>query len=536
MCEDASLTDHRCGQNFIGEKEGDLEFSMPHYDKTTQKNTISCSWTIEMQFGHKVALSIKELSLNVNDSLVITESYSELAGEESNNRRFHVLKPGSVIYSQSNKLRVEIIATKDSFAKFNAVFEDAECEETITEEQGEIRVPLFVHLSQAYNQCKWRLVAPAEKIVKLSFSQFYLAPGSCIFEGLSIKDGKSNDVLGDYCEENPPTGSLASSHNSIFIEFTKRPSFTNNLLIEAPKITMIYEFVDQCNSKIQGSFGTVSIPFTYDGLPLSQQACQWDITVPEGHHISFSFLKYTTGPKIPGQYQEVSIYDGIQSNRENRSRLLWSSTDSLLPPFRLITDSRSLRIVRKTIKNAVKSHGISFKALYQAELDMGIWNDECINMGNRRFYQCSNGHYIDCNWVCDGVTDCADGIDESSCPANNYEIVQESDDDDDDDATNTITMLLILAVTCSALAVFSLISMIDKVVRKKYRSASAEPKNDGHYRYYVDLKRPELPRYDKIVGSGLMAGTADATDQTIPAGIPAGKGDRNAETVGDACA
>ena len=517
-CSGEDATRHHCGQFFAREKKGILNFSTEDELNSTTENFISCSWTIEMEVGHKVALTIKELKLDINDSLVITEHLKEGSDAELSNRRFYVLKPGSVIFSRSNKLTVEMIVLKEHISRFAAVFEDSECGGTISEDNGEIEVPLFVHLAQEYHQCKWKLVAPEDKIVKLSFSQFYLAPGSCIFEGLTVQDGEPNGILGDYCEENAPAGSLISTRNSMIIEFTKRPSFEINRLSEVAKISMAYEFVDPCESKIKARYGTVSVPHTYAAMSPPQEVCQWELTVPEGHHISLIFLRYTTGPNVPGQRQEIQIYDGMHEIKdningpkitgENAKGLMWSTNDSVLPPFHLTTASNNLRIVRTTKKNAINPNGISFKAFFQAKLNLESSADECVNIGDRRFFPCSNGHYIDCQWRCDGVTDCADGVDEAVCPASNYEIVEE---DDNDSATNAITFIFTIALTGSAFAIFSLLTLINRKAQHKPQDPAVgqDDKKHSNYRYYVDLKQgdlkeTDLPSYSEVIDAEVM--------------------------------
>ena len=502
--EDTPAAKNKCGQHFVGERDGVLNFSTEGKSNVTSGDFNSCSWIIEMGVGHKVALTIKELKLNLNDSLVITEFFDERSDEELSNRRFYVLKPGSVIFSQSNKLKVEMVVQKEHVARFSAVFEDAECGETILEDRGEIQVPMFVHLSKTYHQCKWNIIAPANKIVKVSFSQFYLAPGSCIFEGLTIKDGQSNGVLGDYCEENPPAGSLISPSHSMVVEFTKRPSFETHQLSEVGKISMNYEFVDPCESKIKARFGTISVPHTYAATSPPREVCQWEITVPQGQHISLIFLRYTTGPNVPGQHQEMRIYDGL-NEISNTNRQIWSTNDSLLPPFNLITASNTVRIVRTTTLNPLNPNGISFKAFFQAQVNAESQADECVNIGNRRFFQCSNGHYIDCSWKCDGVVDCADGIDEATCPATNFDIVQS---EDDKSTTDLLTFVFIVALTGSAFAIFSLVTLINRKVHLRYQrpvvSESEGKQANSQYRYYVDLKHGDLPSYSEVIDAEVM--------------------------------
>ena len=508
----ALIEKEKCAQMFKGEKEGILYFSTEEQLNVTSTSIVNCSWTIEMEADHKVAVTIRELTLNINDSLVITDYFSASSDAELSNRKFYVLKPGSVIFSQSNKLKVEMIAMKNQISRFSAVFEDAECGGTISEEKGEIKVPMFVHLSQAYHQCEWKLTAPVNKIIKLSFSQFYLIPGSCIFEGLTVKDG--DGILGDYCEENPPAGSLISSRNSMSVSFTKRPSFETSQLSEAAKVSMNYEFVNPCESTVKARFGTVSVPHLYAVASPPQEHCKWDITVPEGNHISLIFMKYTTGPNVPGQHQEIQIYDGINTN-VNRANgqmitldtnmktgsLLWSTNTSLLPPFKLVTASNNLRIVRTATKNPADSKGISFKVFFQAEQNIEASPDDCVNLGHKRFFQCSNGHYIDCNWRCDGIVDCADGIDEAVCLADDFEVVHE---DSENIASNNIALILAIALTGSAFAIFSLVTLVQRRVDKRCHVANTDFKQDSNYRYYVDLKQGDLPSYREVIDAEVM--------------------------------
>ena len=447
-----------------------------------------------MEEGHKIAIIIQDLQININDSLVITEFQNGHLSSPLNNRSFFTLQPGSVLFSQSNTIKIELIVYNNSIVNFKALFEDAQCGGSVIEKQGEIEVPLYVHLSASPHDCKWRLNGPAGKIIKVSTLQFSLPAGSCLFESLTLRDESfgAENLIGDFCEENPPMGDILSKTNAMTIEFIKRPSFMQNLITESSKVRLRYEFIDSCNSKIQGLFGSISVPLHYPGHTPSE-SCIWEIKVPDDHYISLTFIKYTTAPRIIGESQEINIYDGTDLND---TELIWNSSDGTFPPTRLLSQTNNLKIVRSTKQNSLESKSLSFEAVYQAHIDTNSWPDECVSVGDRRFFKCSNGHYIDCDWRCDGVADCEDAIDEFSCPAEaaNYEIM---DEDTDASFAGLGGMILVLALIGSALTACMFVLSLDRAMHNGILGVFKEPTDiyDKTTRSTVTLPLPPLPSF-----------------------------------------
>ncbi|XP_065063102.1 cubilin-like [Rhopilema esculentum] len=472
-----------CGYKFTQERSGVMTLPPSQQHNKTIENYIHCKWTIEMAPGHKIAVVLKEISLDVNDSLVITEYLNGHSTAELSNITFFELKPGSVIFSQYNRLKVELFAAKRDYVVFDAFFEDTHCGGLLTEPQGQIVVPLSLHLSSSFQNCSWKLNTGSSKIIKLSFSQFSLPPGSCIFQNLAIMEGDNDDqqILGDFCDENPPAGSIVSSQNAITIDFTKQPSFTSDLTPQIPRIVMNYEFVDRCSSKMSGLFGSISVPLHYATFQTSTQNCQWEVEVPPIHSISLRFLKYANGPSIPGQSQELAIYDGLNINE---TRLLWSSANGMFPPMELATETNGLRIVRRTVRDNYRSNGISFQAVYQAQINLDTSTEDCIYIGERRFFRCSNGHFIDCEWKCDGIADCEDAIDEAECSDGQVEGFSLTNHGNDNTFSFIRGTLLVLLLTVFVLFVCLFVLSMDRVLHERLQHS------------YQDKNSPKLPAYE----------------------------------------
>eukprot|EP00794_Sanderia_malayensis_P012167 gene12167-13422_t len=484
-----------CKVNYENRKRGEIDFGQLQLNGN---NNGSCIWMIEMQAGHKIALSVINLSLQVGDSLSITD-HNMNETKIIQNRVFISIPHGTVLYSESEVMKIELRYADANRVSFNAVFEESTCGGELTLASDMIEVPLFAHFSSSPVTCKWTIKAMEQKRVKVSFLQFYLPAGSCISDNLIIKEGgmNSEQLLGDFCEETPPMGNIVTSMSSIAtIEYTRRPGFAHLtaqelMTSERPKIKMHYEFFDPCMSKMTGMFGSI---VASDAAYYNYQKnnCIWDIEVPHSYYVSLTFLKYSKSNEMQERSKQImNIYDGIAA--ENRS-LIWSSENSMLPPTNLIATSNQIRIELKTNDVDTPSR-IHFNAVYQAHVvDAPLVYDECINVGNRRFFQCTNGHYIDCDWKCDGEADCDDGIDELFCrnDASSYALEQARVRP----LTEIEGAVMIFIVAGSAILACVLVLSLDQLLRNRdYGVVSRFSSEDGHVKSFVTSQLPSLPPY-----------------------------------------
>ena len=486
-----------CNFSFDQQSSGILQFPNLPMDYYPYQ---SCVWNIRMQKNHKIALSITGLELGKNDVLVISDySSGESYSQQLQSRTFNTLEPNMVQFSMSDVMRVEMIFKQISNISFSAAFEDASCSATLTDSAGLIEVPLFVHLSSSTQMCTWTIKAPTQKIIKLSTVQFFLQEGSCIFENLYIKDGGSPDdhVIGEFCEENPPLGNLISSSNTLRVEYEKRPAFMQGYQLDRQKVKLRYEFVDPCGSMVTGMFGSLTVP----SVDLSKRSqCNWDIQVPTSYHVSLRFLKYTTAKRGYGVAQSMKIYDGAvnnnnSNNSNNSSMLIWSSADSRFPPTELLTRTNQLRIEISPSPETTGASRISFNAVYQATSNIIDAADECINIGSRLFFKCSNGHYIDCDWKCDGELDCEDGIDEMLCENEMTGL----------DVTPILgrksiheigSVILVFAVAGSAILACMFVVSLDRIFcEHDYSVLRNKTQHGSHMQSFVTYQLPSLPPY-----------------------------------------
>ncbi len=468
--------------------ENRLEGKIDYENDIAGQNHRNCQWIIKMQAGSKIALSILSLNLGYSDLLVVTD-YQINNTKAIQNRTFNSITPGTVIFSEAEVLKIELSFENTSKVSLEAVFEEDRCGGSISSPAGIIEIPLFAHLSPSSKTCSWVIQAPSEKRIKISFLQFFLPPGSCISENLVIKEGRANEenLIGDYCEENPPMGDVISNSPITTIEYTRRPTFAVDLMLERPKVKLHYEFFDPCKSKLGGMFGSIVVLNTVYNEDIS---CSWEVEAPKSHYITLKFLKYTTTQRSHGGKQEIYVYDGAGVTNTS---LLWTSLDSSLPPLQLQTNANKLRIELKTVKDARESSRVSFDAVYQAHEIVTQTYDECINIGSRKFYQCSNGHYIDCSWKCDGESDCDDGIDELFCSSevSTFAISQVKRKP----LREVQGVLMIFIVTGSAILACVFVLSLDKLRKFGEDDFMNHIATDKQMQSFVAYQLPSLPPY-----------------------------------------
>ena len=81
----------------------------------------------------------------------------------------------------------------------------------------------YPHTYFIRSRCAWRINTPEGTFISVTFLAFDVPSwDNCISTFVSIYDGQgdSNDMLGSYCNSNPPPPSnLISSFNEMFIQF-----------------------------------------------------------------------------------------------------------------------------------------------------------------------------------------------------------------------------------------------------------------------------------------------------------------------------
>ena len=411
------LFNNDCSFDFKNQSFGVL--TSPGYPQA-YKGNILCIWSIEMEKGARIALSIRKFNLRPNDLLTISEpatddkqSLARLDSFTMNNQ------PKEVIFSDSNIMNVQLVAGGNNAVNtafgnrtFYAIFEKEACGGLLQTSEGYIETPTYIHLTSMMRECVWSIVAPKGQTVLLTFLQFDFPPGSCLFNSLYIRDGseKTGDLIDSFCEENPPMSDLHSSLNGLNIAYRVRPNFLATQLVATPKVKMHYEFVDACGGLVEGIYGSFSFPKSGLG---TNDVCQWTIHVPQSNGVQLKLKQFEVEAIANGGNEILTIYDGMQ----NDSSIVWSSKDGGSPPLELFSRKNNMIIELRRIKNSTVSSKIVFKAFYSAVQKQSWASNGCIQLEDRELFGCSSGHYIECGWRCDGIPDCPHGQDELSCPA-----------------------------------------------------------------------------------------------------------------------
>lgn len=191
----------------------------------------------------------------------------------------------------------------------NYSFIDVECGGIIKNPDSIIKSPMDNDGNGVYKsnlQCQWVVVAPPNHVIQINFIAFEIEEDKdCKYDYVQIfNNGSEAESLGRYCGQTIPAV-LTSKDNVVTIIFktdesTARNGFSASFtFLEASKL---------CGASYFTSSGTIRSPGT--GEYLSNKACEWTLTVPNGQQIEINFKKFDIEPHTMCRFDGLEIRNG----------------------------------------------------------------------------------------------------------------------------------------------------------------------------------------------------------------------------------
>lgn len=229
--------------------------------------------------------------------------------------------------------------------------------------------------------CVWRLIAPGDKEIKLTFEDIELRGSSrndvndnCMtnytyMDHVEIGDGFRPFHGGIYCE-NQTASEVYSTDGTMYVTFSAVPVGVRGKRgfkahFEAVDLSVFDEELclprndNNLNLKLTGSHGTLHSPVEYHIPGLK---CEWLITVPEGKIVELSFDRFRLPPKHPSLecfYNSLQVFDGKYNGEP-----LGTYCDDIVPEP-LKSSGRYMR-VRFTSNTEYRAQYPGFKATFNA--------------------------------------------------------------------------------------------------------------------------------------------------------------------------
>lgn len=406
----------RCGRTFQGSRAA---FSPPTIAK-------SCEWRISANPGEKIELNITDF--DVFDSTNCESDYLEIFDgywHKSPVLARYCGKHASItIKSSGNRMLLNYVRMSDESKGFIANYETV-CGGDIAMEQSDLTIesPNYPLPYLPNKECVWRVFAPADYEVALTFNSFELeAHANCLLDYMEVRDGDSEQarLIGIYCgNQLPPV--LRSTTNKMYIKFVADASGAN-----AGFSAKFVKELDECELKdhgcehdcintlggykcacrigyqlrndsktcevtcggiIKASNGTITSPFYPYPYPPGE-ACIWEIVAEQPHRITLNFTYF----ELEGNnfFQQECHYDSLAVFSR------WDSNESKLQkvfcgerlPRPITSESNIMRIEFRSDRTVQKT---GFSAVFSTSMDeCAVDNGGCMHECRNTFdsFQC----------------------------------------------------------------------------------------------------------------------------------------------------
>ena len=376
----------------------------------------SSRWRITMAEGQRIVLIIRQFILEPGDELRLSnDRINKIYTADSSPDELSFLSTNKVditLTSSSNLLNMTDGDETHKQRLFYAMFEREGCGGNINRSHGYINVPLYIHGMKRPHECIWTIETMQDKVLTLEFIDFDLAPGSCIYNNIYVRDGdwSGGYMLGQFCEENPPFSKLRTVTNTMTITYRMRPNLyeIRKQYQQIPYIKMFFRAVDNCGGDLEGYSGTFDAPV---GWHNGKSTCRWRIRVPESKII---LLKIKDWNVRPHSTSDETLNEHVQvSTTHGGDSIIWDSFGVDTAPDSLLIPSNQ-GIVSLSAISAITKPYLHFRMNYEAVLPLTL--GECFSIADKEFFMCHDETYIDCQKRCDGVSQCETGNDEADCP------------------------------------------------------------------------------------------------------------------------
>ncbi|XP_061422299.1 cubilin-like isoform X4 [Lethenteron reissneri] len=303
--DNVTLSDGECPQaprpcyEFISASEGRLE--TPH---VSQSDNDFCLWAINGSYNDKFRIFL-ELSGPSEQNGTEGCSSSNMVGAVMANRygtqldmQRYFCRIGSInmTLQGSPVVAIYLPGLQRKNATFSGRFEASVCRKQLNETSGVISSPNYPNVYDNYENCTWLIHSPANKQIRLSFTDFRLEQN---YDYVTVYDGPSRDYpqLGRFTGFTMPQA-LNSSGSDLYVTFTSDGSvvFTG--------FSAYYE-TSICRKQLNETSGVISSP-NYPNVYDNYENCTWLIHSPANKQIRLSFTDF----RIEQNYDYVTVYDG----------------------------------------------------------------------------------------------------------------------------------------------------------------------------------------------------------------------------------
>ncbi|KAM4689065.1 cubilin [Discoglossus pictus] len=270
------------------------EIHSPNYPRPYNDNT-ECSWTIKVDFGHRVLLQFTDFDIE-NQLSCNFDSVSVYDGPDSNAQVLGVLcgdQLPSAITSTQNTMFVRLQSNASKQHKgFSARFIEA-CGSLIETDSigAAISSPLYPANYPNNQSCSW-IIQALEPFnhVTISFTDFNTEDRyhNCTTDYVEILDGNNYDapVRGRYCGSTVPHP-VTSFSNALVLKFVSNDA-TNSKGFHASYAAS----TSACGGTLRMETGAFNSPSYPEDYPANTE-CVWNILSSPGNRLLLSFITFS---------------------------------------------------------------------------------------------------------------------------------------------------------------------------------------------------------------------------------------------------
>ncbi|XP_041372182.1 cubilin-like [Gigantopelta aegis] len=293
-----------CGGIIGLQSTGVLE--SPNYPSNYPANQ-NCSWVVAVKIGRTVQARFNG-SFNIQSTSACDSDYIMLLNGADRNSpplgngtnrgntagRYCGNSAPATMETSSNKLFVNFVSDGSGAGPgFQLIYSEmmVTCGGHLTLTQlitsGTFTSPNYPGVYPHNVDCMWVITAPATERIQLDFDNFNLEQnGQCAYDYVEVRDGGTQNapVIGQkLCGTNLPS-TIITTGNVMYIRLRTDNSIPRSGFSARYSIAV-------CGGRINGARGTIMSP-NYPGNYEANSDCEWIISAPVGHYITFSFSAF----------------------------------------------------------------------------------------------------------------------------------------------------------------------------------------------------------------------------------------------------